>query len=435
MSRPGIAAIVVLLAWGADALAQESDPAYSAGRATEGEPAPATLAELESVALANNPAVAKAAAQLAAAEHRWRQVGLYPNPVAGYTADEMGDEGRAGKQGAFFGQEVVTSGKLRLNRSVAAWEVQQARTVLEAQRRRVQNDVRSGFYEVILAQRTLDLEAKLVGIGREAVRTTETLLEAKEASRIDVLQAKIEAESAVLGLHDAEARRTAAWRRLAAVLGVPAMRPPVLAGDLDEAIPDLTWDDSLARLLAESPELERARAGVQRARCQLQRECAEVVPNVDLRASVAHDNATADNIASLEVGVPIPLFNRNQGNIGRAQAEVASASAEVRRVELELQERLAGAFEQYAAARQRAERYAKEILPNAQESLRLVQAGYRQGEVGYLAMLTAQRTYFSVNLQYLASLRELWAGAVQIEGLLLEGSLRGEEREPRGAER
>jgi cobalt-zinc-cadmium efflux system outer membrane protein len=127
--------------------------------------------------------------------------------------------------------------------------------------------------------------------------------------------------------------------------------------------------------------------------------------------------------ASIAVGVPLQIFDRNQGNIAKAHAELAAARREVRRVELSLQDRLAEVFRQYVNARKQAAQYKTRILPDAQSSLELIREGYQQGEFGYLELLTAQRTYFRVNLAHLESLRRLWTGAVQIEGLLLTGAL------------
>jgi cobalt-zinc-cadmium efflux system outer membrane protein len=124
-----------------------------------------------------------------------------------------------------------------------------------------------------------------------------------------------------------------------------------------------------------------------------------------------------------QVGVPLQIFNRNQGNILKAQSELGVASGEVRRVELELQSRLAEAYERYISADQQVNRYVNEILPDAKKSLDLVRSGYEQGEFNYLELLTAQRTYFRVNLAYLESLREFWISRVRIEGMLLTGGL------------
>ncbi len=382
-----------------------------------------TLAELEAMAEQNNPTLTQAAARVQALRGEWLQSGLYPNPRAGYQASEIGDEGRAGQQGAFVGQEFVTAGKLDRARDAAGQAVQQAQWAWATQRQRVQNDVRRGFFDVLVAQRSVELTDQLVRIGQEGVRAAEQLLKAKEVSRVDVLQARIEADSARILAEKARNRHFAAWRNLAAVVGVADMQPVSLAGELQDGLSQLTWDDSADRVLADSPVLAEARIGVARAQAVLSRECAARTPNVDLQAGVLYDNATRDTIAEVQVGVPWPVFNRNQGNIRKAQAEIAVARAEVRRVELELRQRLAAAFEQYQNARCQVEKYANEILPNAQASLDLMTAGYRQGEFSYVALLTSQRTFFQVNLAYVDAIRDLRWAAVAIEGNLLGDSL------------
>jgi cobalt-zinc-cadmium efflux system outer membrane protein len=155
------------------------------------------------------------------------------------------------------------------------------------------------------------------------------------------------------------------------------------------------------------------------------RQCALRIPNFEIGTAVKQDTETGFTVADVELGVPLPVFNRNQGNILRAQADLTSARNEVRRVELKLRDRLAETYEQYVNARRRAETYAATILPNAQKSLDLTIAGYREGEFAYLTMLTAQRTYYDATLKYLSSLDALWRQSVELEGMLLRGGLQG----------
>lgn len=399
----------------------------AAAAAPAAEPPPVapgmSLSEWESMAEQNNPTLTQAAARIQAAKAQALQVGLYPNPRVGYQGTEIGDEGQAGQQGGFIGQEIVTNGKLRRNRESAEQVVRQLECAWVAQRGRVVNDVRRAFYDVLVAQRAVELTDQLVRIGQEGVRAAEGLLKAKEVSRVDVLQAKIEADSARILAEKARNRHNAAWRNLAAVSGVPNMPMAPLTGELQEGLAVLTWDEAVGRVLSESPVASEAQAGVARAEAILSRECAEQIPNFDLQAGLQYDNATRDTIAGVQVGVPVPIFNRNQGNIRRAQYDLTAARAEVRRVSLELQQRLAVSFEQYQNARCQVEKYASEILPNAQTSLDLVAAGYRQGEFNYVTLLTAQRTFFQVNLAYVEAIRDLRSATVAIEGNLLGDSL------------
>jgi len=384
-----------------------------------------TLAELQAIALANNPTLAQAGARIEAARGRWIQAGLYPNPRAGYMADEIGMAGRAGMQGFAVAQEIVRGGKLRLDRTAAAQEIVQAQQEQEAQRLRVLNDVRTHFYNLLVAQRTMELSDELVRLGERALKTAEELFRppVEEVSRVDVLQARVELSTARVAAVEARNRHLSAWRRLAAVAGFPDLQPAPAVGDLEAALPELSWDESLSRLLATSPQLSAARAGAAKATWAMRRARAEPIPNLDVQASVQHDNEGGDDVAGLTIMLPVPIHNKNQGAIRAAEAELRIAQAEVARLELQLQSRLAAAFERYSTARKQVELYTREILPDARESLDLVTTGYRHGEFAYLTLLEAQRTVSRTNLAYLRALDQLWESTTAIEGLLLMDSL------------
>ena len=412
----------------ADATANQPSPFVPQAEAEPVEPGGISIAELEEVALQNNPTVIQAGQFVEALRGKYVQVGLYPNPLVGYVGEDMGDEGRGGQHGAFFIQEVVTAGKLRLDRNVVGHEIAAAERAWEAQSLRVTTDVRTAAYDVLLAQRKVELLRELVRIGEEGRQAAEALLRAKEVSKVDVLQARVEENSAKMELESVVNDHRAAWRKLAIVAGVPEMEPTPLTDKLDNGLPDLTWEESVSRLLASSPELARAYAEVERANCSLARECAGRVPNFDVEAGVDHNLASNDELASVRFALPLQLYNRNQGNICRANAELAAAHQEARRVELLLQDRLSDALNRYQVAKNRADRYAREILPDADDSLKLVREGYRLAEFGYLELLTAQRTSFRVHLAYVESLRDLRVSHAQIEGLLLSGGLQTVER-------
>jgi cobalt-zinc-cadmium efflux system outer membrane protein len=389
----------------------------------QGQPHRMALAEFEGLAAANNPSIARAAARVEAARGQWLQTGLPPNPVVGYMGDEIGDEGKAGQQGGFIGQQIVTGGKLRLNRAVACQEIAIAEQHLAVERFRALNDVRIEFYSALIAQHRVSITRELVEIGQRSQDVSNQLLQAKEVSRVDLLQARVETSSARLVAENAQHEYLAAWRRLAAVAGVPGLQPAALEGDLQAAVSEISFDEAVGRLLAGSPELSAAQANVGRAEQVLRRARVEHYPNLDVQVAFQHDNATTDNITSVQVGIPIPAFDRNQGGIRRADAALAAAISDSRRVELDLRRRLASVYERYSNARQQVDTYTHEILPDAQASLDLVTTGYRQSELNYQTVLTSQRTYFHTKLAYLESLQQLRESTVMIEGLLLRDSL------------
>ncbi len=144
------------------------------------------------------------------------------------------------------------------------------------------------------------------------------------------------------------------------------------------------------------------------------------MPNVTVQSGVKYDNAEGDTVANVMVGVPLPVFDRNQGGIAAAQGELAVAQATLDQERLALEQRLADAFRDYQTARQRVAKYAGTILPWAQQSLEMFSRAYSAGEIDYLQMLTSERTYTEKNLDYVQDLKMAWQKWAQIDALLVE---------------
>eukprot|EP00913_Durusdinium_trenchii_P028377 g26605.t1 len=377
-----------------------------------------TLAELEQLALENHPATEVAAAAIVAADGGWEQAGLKPNPTIGYHATQIGNRDTTGQQGAYVAQRFITAGKLDLDQSVAAWGVQQSRDRFDIARRRVLNNVRLRFYDALVARRRLELTDELVRVGDALAASSRKLLEARQASENDVLQAEIEAENARILADNARNQNVEALKRLAVAVGRDALPNETLAGQLEDALPELKKEESLARILGASPELDVARSRVQQARWAIVRAEREWIPNVDAFVSARHNtiNPQHDNVVNVQVGIPLPVFDRNQGNIRKAHAEWVAAEHAVRRIELDLRDRFEVAFRRYANARQQVDRYSKRILPRSRKSLDLVKGGYEKRQVDYLTLLTTQRTYYRTSLALLDAVWELRRAAIEIEG-------------------
>ena len=384
-----------------------------------------TLQQLEQLAMASNPSLAEARARVVALRGKWVQVGLLPNTVVGYSGQQLGSGGKAEQQGLLVAQEFVRGGKPHLDRAVVSREIQKAEQWWSVQQHRVLTDVRLAFYEVLVAQRRNETADQVVQIAQQAVDTAESLLQAKEVSQVDVMRARIELQTAQLILKNVRNLHTAVWSRLCAVIGVQDMQPQPLSGDVERAIDEIDPDVVLARLINDSPEMTAALSEVERARWAVRRAYAESVPNIDVEAIVQSDNGTGGSNANLQVSLPIPWRNRNQGGIRQAQAEVVSAERAVDRLKLSFQQRLASVYLRYANARNQVTDYSKEegILANSKATLELVRKGYQAGESSYLDLITVQRTFSQTNLDYLEALGEFWAAVVEIEGLLLKDSL------------
>lgn len=383
-----------------------------------------SLTDLETLAFEHNPTLAAANAKLSATRGQQLQAGLYPNPIIGYQGMEMGIRGTAGQQGGFVGQRFIMGGKLKLDQAAASKQVTASHFEFHAQELRVLSDVRIRFYEAVILQKRVKLTEELVRIGDELVRATEQLLTGRQATQNDLLLAEIQVDESRILLDNSTNEETESWRRLAAVIGLPAMQPVPLSGQLDTDPPSLNWDTCYAIVMDNNPVLNAARLRVDRARILLQRAKKEPIPDIDLMVAHRHHNVTNDNVTTVQAGFPLPLFNRNQGNIRSAEAQWLAATKERERIELVLQDRLAIAYRRYINAIQQTQRYQDRMIPRAEKSLKLVTDGYEKGQVQYLTLLTAQRTYWQVSLSYLDSLKERRTAGSLIEGQVLSDSLK-----------
>lgn len=389
-----------------------------------------SLEQLEQMALESNPTLDQAAALVQAAAGRTLQAGLYPNPAIGYNGEEISTPAAGGEHGAFVQQTIVTAGKLRLSRNVSAHEQTQAEELARAQRLRVLNTVRLLYYRTLGAQQFVVWRQRLATLTQEAVGVSQQLFNVGQADQPDLLQAEVEAQQAQLDLGAARYELERTWRELAAVAGNPDLKQQPLAGKLDEALPELDWDKSLATLFEESPERKAAQVGVQRAEAALKRAQVEWIPDITFRGGVnynferfAPEDKRIGPEGFVEIRIPLPVFDRNQGNIAAALADLERARREVQRVELSLRQRLAATFAEYRTARQTVEAYSARILPNARRAHEMYLQRYQQMAAAYPQVLIAQRTMFQTQVAYVAALTAVWRSAVEIRGLLLVDGL------------
>src|SRR5262252_5431206 len=395
------------------------------------------LEDLERMALQNNPTVGQAEAAVRAAEGRRVQAGLMPNPIIGYLGEELSARAfdQKSEHYVFAEQEVPLGGKLKKSRDVFARERAQAQAEAAAQKQRVLNAARALYYEALGAQRLVEVRAELAKLAGEAVEVTGELFNTGAADRPDALAIQVEARRAGLDLIMAENERDQIWRQIGAVVGDPFLKPARLAGDLEQGLPALEQDQLLAALLRVSPEVKRAQAGIERARASLARAKAEPTPNLFLRGGMGYSAELLETFppqppgrksgpeAFAEVGLRIPLFNRNQGAIAEASAELDFAEREARRVELMLRARTASAFRAYQNALTVATEYGEQIVPRARQAYELYLASFKQMAAAYPQVLIAQRTFFQTQAEYVRALVDVWRNATLLQGFMLTGAL------------
>ncbi len=390
------------------------------------------LEELERMATAHNPTLAQAQRAIEAARGRELQMGLYPNPVVGYIGEELRGGSYGGcEQGFFVEQPIILGGKLGLNRKVGAAEVKERQAEADAQRHRVENDVRMAYYHVLAAQERLALERDLVGIAQSMVHVVHQLGNVGQADETEILEAETEEQRMEIAAGIAERMLKRQWTILVSVIGLPSMPEGGVAGRIDAELPSLDEGQLLASLLAESPAVRSAQASVERTQAALRRARHEPIPDLTLRGGLQQNyeplNGPLGRKVGLqgiaEIGVHLHLWDRNQGGIAAEQAGLETARDEINRVELMLRDHFAMYAEDYSSARLTAERYRIEILPRLERAYKLMTEQYGAMTASFIRVLILQRLLYENETAYTDALERTWTSSVALRGFLLEGAL------------
>jgi cobalt-zinc-cadmium efflux system outer membrane protein len=390
-----------------------------------------TLEELQQMALQNNPTFAQSAANIQAAEGRKKQSGLYPNPTIGYQGEQIrGGSFHGGEQGFFVQQDIVLGGKLGLNRKIFDQELKQAQTEGEEQKLRVVTNVRMSYIQALAAQQTLELRHNLSKLADDAVETSHQLANVGQADAPDVLESEVEAQQAQLAVIMAEQNQQRVWKALGAVVGNPRLPLMQLEGKLEDTS-SVNADELVERIVNESPAVRIAEFGVKRAEAALGRAKRETIPDLQIRGGLQQNgellsepNGRPVGLQGFaDVGVRIPIFNRNQGNVATAKADAERSKREVERVKLVLRERAASVVQTYRFSQTAVDRYKNQMIPRAQKAYEMYTKKYQGMAAAYPQVLIAQRTLMQLEVSYITALENFATSSLSLQSYLLTDGL------------
>ena len=395
-----------------------------------------TLEQAQKIATERNPTLRQAEAQVRAAKARQEQAGLYPNPTISYTGDEIrGGSVGGGKQGFFVQQTIVTGRKLGLSRDIFGKEIKLAETEAEEQRTRVTSAVRIAFSRVLAAQELLDVRNDLAKIARDSADTLRRLSNTGQADETEVLESEVDAQRMRMAARMQENTLREEWRSLAAVIGAPEMPLTTVSGDLEAGWPELNEEEAVEAIARQSPAVRIAETTALRAQAVLAREKRQPVPDVTIRGGMEYNNELLGTVpfakgweGIAEVGVQVPIFNRNQGEVAAARADIDRAVQEKTRIALTLRERAASAVDQYANARLMATEYRDEMLPRAKKAYGLMVDKYGQMLASHPRVLEVQKKLYELQAEYIVSLESLWTNGIALQGYLLTDGLEAPAR-------
>ncbi|MDO5565332.1 MAG: TolC family protein, partial [Planctomycetia bacterium] len=243
-----------------------------------------------------------------------------------------------------------------------------------------------------------------------------------EISEMNLLQLSVQAQEANLAVIAAQNRQTAAERELLALLGPEVQTIGPITDSLANLLNLNEMEETtfLNNIISNSPQIKEAQAAVQQKQAIICLEQSRAKSNVTLGGGVYYDAEDERSIASANVSIPIRFYDKNQGNIMRAQAEYSAAVRQVEQIELQLRQQCSQIYQTYKTARQESLVYRDSVLPSLKKSYEMKFQAFKQAQIGFLEISNSQITYFEASAKYIESQYRLAEAITLLEGMLLK---------------
>lgn len=344
------------------------------------------------------------------------KAGLYPNPVLDLdgTTGELSGSPSENSISLGISQEFLIMGKRGKRLQVADKEIESFDRQVDNSGRLLVEEVKTTFYDLLLAEKKVELVERSIALNNQLLEVTKQRLEAGDIPELEVNLAQVEVARSEGRKVEAQRELYPTKARLLALMGLSPNEEARFSGSL-EGKPFTKALGELKNLaMAKRPDLRALEAEKAKSDAEIVLAQAERIPNITAGVGYQRENTAIevagsdvkdrDNLIALKLSIPIPLFDRNQAGIREAQARKGSAENRYAFARLTAERQVEAAYARLTTAERSLDIYAKNIIPQLEENLKLVQEAYRLGEVGILTVIEEQKKFFEVNDGYLTAL-------------------------------
>jgi len=396
-------------------------------RATAETSVDLTLEQAVVEAIDRNPSLAVERREIDIAKGARRQAGIYPfNPElegdgsAGRARDRVEADVRRGVDARSFGvsQTIWLKGQRGLRVRSAEASLLRARNLVQDAERQVVADTVRAYSDLVVSQERLGLAQEISGVVRQLRDAAQELFEAGEVPELDVFRADVEVRNAGNQVVAEERAVATARRELALLIGRPVEQPlravaptPVLPSPRDDL------EALRSRALARRPDLNAARAAVEAAKADVDLVRAErFFPEikVGLKYEQAREFDALDQRGLLTFSIPLPLFNRRDGDLDRVRAELAQQEARVAFAQRRIERDISIAVQQVEASRRIVDGYVQSILPQQERNYRLLVDAYSIGQIRITDVFVGQQAFIASREAYLDGVAALNAATAEL---------------------
>ena len=377
---------------------------------------PLTLSQAIDTALAENPDLNAARAEIGIAEGERQQAGLIPNPELSWESEDTRRATRT--ETITLSQTLEIGGKRAARIETAGFGQSAADLTLLRRTDALRADVTAAWFAALRAETALALAKEAQSLASRGIEVAQGRVRAGKASPVEATRAQVQLVETNLGVRRAETERTNRYRELYRTLGLADTAAAALPGGMSPSPGQPPSRSALQAAIRRSTELQLAQAKINQADAALGLERRKRIPDVTVSLGSQYSAEERERVNVVGVSLPLPLFDRNQGNV-LAASRRAGQSRDLRNAaELSLRSQASAALDQWSSAAVEVDGFEQEVLPAARQAVQAATRGFELGKFGYLEVLDAQRTLISARSQYLEALASATDGRVALERLL-----------------
>ncbi|WP_460164100.1 TolC family protein [Pseudomonas sp. S2_F03] len=371
-----------------------------------------TLDEALKTAFAGNPELAAAQWEIGIAEGDRQQAGLIPNPEVSWEAEDTRRESRTTT--VMLSQPIELGGKRGARIDVASRAQDAAGIDLESKRNALRADVIQAFSSAQIAQQQVQLSRQSLELAEQGLRVAQGRIQAGKSSPVEGTRAHVQLSEVRLELSRAERDQANAYQQLAQVMGAP-LPTLVSVQTAAQGMPVVPPPTRLLERLNETAELRLAKLQIDQREASLALEKTQRIPDLTVSVGSQYSELERERVNVVGLSMPIPLFNRNQGNVLAAARRTDQARDLRNATELRLRTQIQTTLAQWQTANGEVKAFNQTILPAAQSAVDSATRGFEMGKFGFLDVLDAQRTLISARTQYIQAVAEATDARVRIE--------------------
>ncbi len=350
------------------------------------------------------------------------QTDLFPNPELGIEIENFLGNGymngfKQTETTISIGQLIPLAGKLGKAKAAAEHDLKLAGHEYQATRLKLYSSVIQAYHKLLLAQEKLLLNKSLVKISGQLLGKVKKRVEAgamspAEISRaeVELINAKVALKNSLYVFDNAKITLSSHWNSSTPDFQYAKGKQPLL-----ERIPRL---EKLQNKLTNNPDLNILTVKILKSKAELEMEKSLAVPDLSIALGIRHFNETSDNALVAGLSVPIPVFNRNQGNIQSAKILVRQSEMQKIQMQIFLKNRLRAAYARLKALQATILYIEQSGIPQAKRAWKIFLDGYRKGKFQMLDIIDAQRSLYKMKTRYAEAKTEYQITINEIETII-----------------